>query len=364
MDHEDEQESGRVEAAEGMAKQFPSLIQAVAASAVKSREQDHENLLQALAQASESLGSGRDPSELLQYAGTVLPKLECYQRKAQQYIDGLTSQLRGIIRTLISAIALMRTGADSSDLEVIEEQIMQLQTVEELAVARENLEIMLGELTKSERARKQETSGLLTRLHDRVLILEQYASTPPLAPAQPSNETAPPRQTSPETPSTSPPADTASLAASRPAAMMDRLTGIPNREAAEESILALEAKPHNRYLAALYVQNMQQLNLRFGDRICDELLLLVTQRIATNLLRPTDSMFRWRGPAFVAILEREESFSYVSHDLKRFVEHPFQFEFRSGSLLVFISIAAELVGSTSCGAAERIQELEKFFSSF
>lgn len=345
----------------------PSLIAALAAGAVRAREQDYEHFSQELAQALDGLKNDPSPTAVLQYSRAVMPKFVIYQQNSQRHINGLISQLRGIIRTLISTIGWMRSGCDGPDLVEIEERIMEMQTLEGLAIARENLELALGQFTKSERTRKQEAAALLTRLQERLLILEEYASTKTAAPAQPLQEQATSQTVAKDQDRISSPgqAATGKIGAPMPnGALVDRLTGLPNREAAEAAILALEAHPRNRYLAAFYIQNMQQLNVRFGDRICDELLYLITQRIAANLLRPSDHIFRWRGPAFVAILEREESFSYVSHDLKRFVEHPFQFEFRSGSLLVFISIAAELVGAESSSAAERIQELEKFFSSF
>jgi diguanylate cyclase (GGDEF)-like protein len=345
-----------------------SFVETLAASSVRSREQDYQHFSTELAQALDGLRKDPRPSALLKCTDTVLPTLERYQRNTQRHIDGLISQLRGIIRTLISTIAAIRSDADGPELAAIEEQIMELQTVEGLAVARENLELALRQLTKAERLRKQEASSLLTRLHERVLILEDYANPATPAAAQPSQgqvDTGPARPAKPQA-NTSPvqPVAGKSGLPSLPQASVDRLTGLANRDAAEASILALEAHPGNKYIAAFYIQNMQQLNVRFGEKIGDELLFLMTQRIATNLLRPSDQIFRWRGPAFVAILEREESYAYVGHDLKRFVEHPFQFEFRSGSLLVFISIAAELLSAAVGTPAEHILQLEKYFSSF
>lgn len=343
-----------------------SLVEARVSSSPRSGEPDYGHIAQKSTQALANLKS--DPSALSKYAATGMSNSELYQQNTQGHIDGFISELRGIIRRLISAVRVMRSDSEGPDLGTIEKQIMELQTLDGLAIARENLEMALEQLTKAERTRKQEASGLLTRLHERVLILEEYASKGTSAPAQPLENTV--RLQKAVVKNQGGIASAGQVVVpnagipSATGASLDRLTGLPNREAAETSIFALEGNPRNKYVAAFYIQNMQQLNARFGDRICDELLFLITQRIATNLLRPSDQIFRWRGPAFVAILEREESFSYVGHDLKRFVEHPLQFEFRSGSLLVFISIAAELVCPGSVSPAEQIQELEKFYSSF
>jgi GGDEF domain-containing protein len=278
-----------------------------------------------------------------------------------------SSQLRGIIRTLISAVGTMRSNSDGPYLAEIEERIMDVQTLDGLAVTREDLELALGQLMKSERKRKLEAAALLTRLQERLLILEEYANTKTAATAQTLLEQTNSRRMSRANSESALPSVPVSNGGNNiPIAsglLVDRLTGLPNREAAEAPILTLEMDFRDKHLAAFNIQNMRQLNVCFGDRICDELLCLITQRIATTLLRPA-RIFRWRGPAFATVLEREESFSYVNHDLKRFVEHPFQFEFRSGNLLVFTSIAAELVGVECCSAAERVQDLEKFFSSF
>jgi len=344
-----------------------SLIENFTARSVCSREQDYQRFSAELTQVLSDLRNNPAPCSLTQYTNTALSNFEAYQKNTQRHIDGWISQLRGIIRTLFSTIGSMRSDGDGPDLDAIEQQIMELQTIEDLAVARENLELALGKLTKAERARKQEAATQLKRLHDRVLILEDYANTA-ASPAQSLHDESgvsspePPKQDAAFAPGQTLPAKTNNPNPVDPS--IDRLTGLPTRDAAEASIVALEANPRNRYVAAFYIQNMQQLNVRFGERIGDELLFLITQRLVSTVLRPSDQIFRWRGPAFVAILDREESFLYVNQDLKRSVEHPFQFEFRSGSLLVFISIAAELLSMANGTAAEHILQLEQYFSSF
>ncbi len=362
---QEETPAGAKEQQENLADLMAPFIEALAASAVRSREEDYQYFSAELVQTLDALKTAPSPPTLTQCVHLLLPKFEQYQQNTQRHIHGLIAQLRGMIRTLISAIGSIRSDSDAPELDEIEREIMELQTLEGLAMARENLELALGQLTKAERVRKQEAASLLKRLHERVLILEDYKST--AAQAQPSQDQANASQTEAAklgAPSAAQPTLGKAGIPNPTEAPVDRLTGLLTRDAAEAAIIALETNPRNKYLAAFYIQNMQQLNVRFGERVGDELLFLITQRIVTSLLRPSDQIFRWRGPAFVAIIEREEGFLYVGHELKRSVEHPFQFEFRSGSLLVFISIAAELLCVAHGTAAEHILQLETYFSSF
>lgn len=102
----------------------------------------------------------------------------------------------------------------------------------------------------------------------------------------------------------------------------DPLTGLPNREAAEDAIAGLKGNSSGVFVAAIYVQRLEQINARLGDRTGNELLFLSAQRIV-NGLRPGDQIFRWRGPAFVAVLARKEALLEVRREMQRLVSSRF-----------------------------------------
>lgn len=117
------------------------------------------------------------------------------------------------------------------------------------------------------------------------------------------------------------------------------------------------------YAAAFYVQRLEQFNARLGDKIGNELLCLAAQRIVNALLRPGDQLFRWRGPAFVALLNRGDGLVDVRREVQRVVASRFHFELRGGAMLASIGVDAKVVSvATACSSAEIIQEMEQFFA--
>lgn len=323
-----------------------SVISSLATSAFRRNEADYQLFSQELLQALAHLKSDTSRVSVLRWAEKLSRTIEHYHQNSQNLVNASTSELQGIIHVLLSALDSMQLEYDgtASDLENIENKIDNTQTVEELVTAREDLTQALRKLAAAARTRKQENSRLISNLHERILILEKSCS-PATQPAERSTEvrngTAHPKDA--------------------PQVMLDPLTGLPNREAAENAIITLKESPAGTYLASFYIRNMRQLNLRFGDKICDEVLFLFAQRIANDLLRSGDHVYRWRGPAFLALVKREENLNEVKREVQRFLRSQSGFEFRSGALVVFISPVADVFSAEAAGSAELVQKVEKFF---
>ncbi|MCZ2148406.1 MAG: GGDEF domain-containing protein [Bryobacterales bacterium] len=351
-----------------------SLLDALATHAFRWNQADYESFRQGMMDALQTLKSQPSPSSVLIAAGTLAQRIEHYNRGVQQIVERSAEELRDIIRVLMSSIDAIRAGYDdsASALHHIEEVVGKTQTAEELRVAKVQLTHALGKLTEKTKERKQETADLLNKLQERVLILE-HSST--LGSPQRHGET-PARQ---KKSASAPPAVLAepqlAEAAGGPSAAdppvrqqnggepkLDPLTGLLNKEAAEDAILDLPSKPGKFYLAAFYVQRMARLNARYGDKVANELLFLCAQRLVNNLLHPSDQLFRWRGPAFVAVLEREDGVQDVQREVRQRIESRFQCELRGGALLVSIELASTVIPTGKGALPELIEQVESFFT--
>jgi GGDEF domain-containing protein len=100
-----------------------------------------------------------------------------------------------------------------------------------------------------------------------------------------------------------------------PVPLIDALTGVMSGAAAREAILNAQADDHPAHLAVIHIQSLNVLNTRFGQRIGDQIVLTCCQHLANNLCRERDRIFRWRGPAFVALLERDDSPAGVGREV-------------------------------------------------
>lgn len=145
-----------------------------------------------------------------------------------------------------------------------------------------------------------------------------------------------------------------------PEAQLDLLTGLPNKVAAENAILGLRGRP-NFYLACYYVRGLEFLTVRYGDKIANEVLFLSAQSIANTSHGATDQLFRWRGPAFVAIIQREDNLIDVERNVQRMIGPKLQFYLRGGTMLVSVTLGVGVFSAAESNCAEVIRDVENFF---
>jgi GGDEF domain-containing protein len=305
------------------------------------------------------------PSTVLVYAGTLAEKVEYHCHNVQRMVDGSVSELQDIIRVLISAMDEVRTDSEkaASELRNIEEMIARTSTADQLRLAKVYLAHALQRLREKEEDRRQKAAKLVIT-HD-VNSRDSYDAGAPLEISE----------ASPPTEAPSPPplegGQFGNLAAhlnrgsrqvNADEPQLDPFTGLPNKAAAKDCFALLGPNPAHVYAAAFFVRQMEQINARYGSKTGNEVLSLCAQHIGRVLLRPADQLFRWDGPRFVALLEREDSLMDVRRELRRVIPGRFRCELRAGSMLLSVAVAADAISITSAGAGEIMEELEKIFA--
>lgn len=83
---------------------------------------------------------------------------------------------------------------------------------------------------------------------------------------------------------------------------------------------------------------MNLINARFGEAVGDQVILFCSQHIATHLTGAHDVLFRWRGPGFVALLERGDSPLAVASEVRRVTSMPLSRFFMTPSRTVYLPI--------------------------
>jgi GGDEF domain-containing protein len=94
------------------------------------------------------------------------------------------------------------------------------------------------------------------------------------------------------------------------------------------------------YVLVTIVNRVQPINARFGRNAGDRMLLRFKEYLE-NQLTSSDQLFRWTGPAMVALLERQEEFSHVRSLVRRMLDVPIEetYELSGRSVLIPISAA-------------------------
>ena len=293
-----------------------SVLEAIDSHAVRWSPDDYSRFHEEMEELLAALKDQPTASNMLLAGGNAVRSIEQYQSDVQRSVDGCYQELHEIIGVLLSAVLSRQPGQDDAagELRRMERTIRKTHSVHELREVKQRLETTLARLP-------------------------QLSASPAGA-----------RSSS-----------TAS-AAPLPAESLDPLTGLPNRAAAEKALLGLEPGPENAFLVVVYVQRMAHFNARLGDKLGNELLFLTTQRIASALLRPDDQMFRWRGPAFLALLRRPDTLVAMKREVKRVMATRFQFDLRGGAMLVTPALVAESFAAEPGAGTALIQSIEEFIS--
>ena len=96
----------------------------------------------------------------------------------------------------------------------------------------------------------------------------------------------------------------------------DGLTGLQARGGAERALSrALESRSP-AYAALFVVDQLHLINARYGYSTGDEMLRQVCGHLKSRM-SPGDRLFRWTGPAFVALMERVESTADIQQEINR-----------------------------------------------
>jgi len=340
-----------------------NLIEATAAHAIRWNESSHESFRQGLTDILTQLKSDPSSSSVQASAGAASQSIEAYQRDTQEYIDTSLIELQDMIRMLMASITDVQKeyGDSAGGLLQIQERIQQTRTVDDLRVAKADLFRALSRLRDLASEGKQKSSDLVQSLQDRVRVLEQSASSVADSSAEGSRNLATsPRALAPD----EEPAARGSVEPPRravqPKEQLDSVTGLPDKDAVTEALRNLPPSRKGMYLSVFYLKRMEYLNARFGDEIGDEVLVFCSELITSRMIRPTDRLYRWRGPSFCALLEREDALPGVRSEIRRNIGPRLGFERANGSLMLSIGVAADVLSVGERTVEELLQEIERF----
>jgi len=327
----------------------------------------YESFRQGVTGLIEHLKNNPSSSSVIASATTASKLIEDYQRDTRQSIDRSIGELNDIIGILISFAADAQVEYPDSEaaLSQIQERIQEAKSEEDLRLAKADLTSALNGLRAQTFAlreqistQRQITSNLVTDLRDRVHILEQSLNAG-TARSTVASQNVSGRQRTLASPALKSSGERPPKLRSQPAKQIDTMTGLPNGDACREAIRNLPASRNGLYLAVFQLMRTEVLNARYGEEVGNAALLFCSQLIAIRVLRPTDQLYRWRGPSFCALLERDGSLPDVRRAIRKLIEPEVQFEWRDGLTMLYVGVSAEVIPVEEQSPEELIQELEQ-----
>jgi GGDEF domain-containing protein len=241
-------------------------------------------------------------------------------------------ELQHVLLLAAGAVSTICSANDdcAARLDQIEDQIEETGEIDGLRVLRFRLEECLQSLREHSRHQKDEMSRLLSQLQ------EQLEATHG-AKCQDGKVLSP---------------------------VVDRLSGLEAREAAEQAFSAAMERGGPAYAALFVVDRLHVINAQFGYSTGDRVLRAFSGHLK-SFLSPQDQLFRWTGPAFVALLDREEDPAEIQAEIERIASFKLEAGVQIGnrSILVPVVCASVLVPLTEPSTlAEVTARLDEFTS--
>src|SRR5579872_3025793 len=183
-----------------------------------------------------------------------------------------TKQLHTLLVSVVRTVSQICSAGDEcgTRLDQIEEQIEEASGIDGVRVLRFRLEESLQTLRNETRRQREEMSQILGRLQKQIEAVQG--------------------------------ADGDDLL---PGSEIDKISGLETRESAERAITRAMERGGLSYAALFVVDRLHLINAQFGYATGDRILREFGEHLQSSLL-PADQLFRWTGPAFLAVIERSE----------------------------------------------------------
>jgi GGDEF domain-containing protein len=259
------------------------LLEAIDCHAISGDSAGYARFRQDIASVRERLAGTPPAYEILVLAGKTAKSLEEYNDRTGKLVGQQRAELQAMVAMLTNAMGAVAAGSQTAIARLleIEDELQGTTQLEDLQTARIRMSECLHGLHAEIGRQKLESTQQLTRL--KVAIARSK--------------------------------DAAAFGTSLES-RADPITGLPERPAAEAA-LADAVKTGNPVYAVLFVvERLDLINSRFGREVGDQVLSFLREHIAQSLSKPV-RLFRWTGPALIAIVERDVAAPALSNELSR-----------------------------------------------
>jgi GGDEF domain-containing protein len=143
---------------------------------------------------------------------------------------------------------------------------------------------------------------------------------------------------------------------------LDPVTGLLGRDDALVAIRTAIDSGVRQYAVITVVNRVQMVNARFGREVGDRMLVVFKEHMAQQLATG-DKLFRWAGPAFMAILQREVPLGIVRLLVKRMMDAKIEVDYSGDGRSVLIPVSAVWSALQLTSASDADKQIQTFVAS-
>jgi GGDEF domain-containing protein len=220
---------------------------------------------------------------VLVLAGATVKALEEYNGRTARFVQVQCSELQTMVAMLTETMTTVAVGTEGSAvrLQDIARQLHSASLLEDFQAAKVRLSECLGTLN-SEIARQREDSARQVSTLKGAIEKSQERR--------------------------------AAVARTDPS--LDPVTGMADRTEAEAALAQTVTNNEQAFAAAFVIERLDLVNIRFGRQVGDQLLRCYAQHLAQSF-GDSACIFRWSGPALLALLVRDASIAVVREEITK-----------------------------------------------
>lgn len=256
------------------------LLQGIALHAVEGDRQDYEKFRGDMQRFLAEVDASPSPAVMLITTGSALKALEDYNHRTTRYVRMQGAELQNMIGMLTKTVTTLGRGSDQSmtRLREIETQIERASIIEDVRLLKIRMEECLEGIRDEAQRQHTESSRTIEGLKNEILQSQERIRT----------------------------------ASENPT--LDPATGLPSRLDAEAALAELIKNSRPSYVAVFVVDRVDLINSRFGYAVGDRIMRIYIQELRSKL-SSADRLYRWSGPAVVALLHRPDRIERVREQL-------------------------------------------------
>ncbi len=288
----------------GMLHVLHLLVDGIGQHTIAGDPADIARFRQSVKEVSDALVAGIAPEDLLVRAGALLQGLGDHNRRALRRQQLQDAELQSMVKMLAYTVGVVSAVGNTNvdRLGEIEKQVAVVKELDDIRSIKAKLSDCLADIRKEAQRQRQEIGETIQQLnHGLSQALKRSANGFGESP--------------------------------------DPLTALPGRSEAEAAFAEAGSAESQAYAAVMVLDRLQVLNQRFGREVGDEILVSFVQFIKKQL-SSGDTLFRWGGPAFVALLPRTASLDRVRSELGRIMETKLEHTIETASRSVLVPVAA------------------------
>lgn len=142
----------------------------------------------------------------------------------------------------------------------------------------------------------------------------------------------------------------------------DPVTGLPSKREAEKALRYAVASPAGKFVIVVVVNRVNAVNARFGYAAGDQILTRCAAHFRAGLSQ-SDEMYRWHGPAFLAILSRNTRIDEVRSEIRRFADAHLEQNIEVGNRSILIPVSSNWSVLPPAASFEALQKKIEAFTA-